>query len=146
MAGRSASVPCLHALRPRVRGTPQDVWSLGATEHTGPGRTTALYPRDIFFKRQRAYLYRFDLQGKSFDFVGLKMRVPRVEGNGEHSRQAVEIAAIGKMSPPIERQRMRGVLVVSPVIPFGGEDSARHSFFRERCPVERRSGWRGKCG
>ena len=25
----------------------------GATEHSGPGRTTALYSRDIFFKRQR---------------------------------------------------------------------------------------------
>jgi hypothetical protein len=77
MAGRSASVPCLHALRPRVRGAPQDVWSLGATVHTGPGRTTALYPSRLFFKRQRAYLYRFYLPEKSLDFVAIKMRGPQ---------------------------------------------------------------------
>jgi hypothetical protein len=44
-----------------------------------------------------AYLYRFDLPKESLDFVGIKLR--GAEGNGDHSRQAVEIAAIGKLSP-----------------------------------------------
>ena len=51
---------------PRPVAAPVEAWT-----HDGA------YPRDIFFKRQRAYLYRFDLPEKSLDFVAIKMRGPQ---------------------------------------------------------------------
>jgi hypothetical protein len=73
MAERSASVPCLHALRPKVLA-PQDVWSLGATEHSGPGRTTAFTLERFSSSVSDAYLYRFDLPEESLESVAIKMR------------------------------------------------------------------------
>jgi hypothetical protein len=95
MAERSASVPCLHALRPKVRGTPKDVWSLGATEHSGPGRTTAFTLERFSSSVSDAYLYRFDLPEESLESVAIKMR--GAEGNGDRSRHAVGIAVMGRL-------------------------------------------------
>jgi hypothetical protein len=82
MAGRPPA--CLACMRcDPGSGALHKISGLWALRHTlGFGRTTALYPRDIFFKRQRplpVHLYRFDLPEKSLDFVEKKKRGPRAE-------------------------------------------------------------------
>jgi hypothetical protein len=68
---------------------------LGATEHSGPGRTTAFTLERFSSSVSDAYLYRFDLPEESLESVAIKMR--GAEGNGDRSRQAVAIAAMGKL-------------------------------------------------
>jgi hypothetical protein len=95
MAERSASVPCLHALRPRTGALQKMCGLWGATEHSGPERTTAFTLERFSSSVSDAYLYRFDLPEESLESVAIKMR--GAEGNGDHSRQAVGIAVMGRL-------------------------------------------------